>query len=170
MKAIFIILAFFLASHGHEIKVEVVSKLLQDIIKNENIPSVISASTCWPLLEHFHFIKTSKVPVQLNGQMNIAGRAIDDSTNKMWRFVDMRCSGSYEMLHKIEASLFAHPHRWILLEPDENRLTNLTFLVDSNVLWINFNLELSRFDLKQGKYHVFSEFLVSETCFFIFSI
>lgn len=151
MNSIYILLSVFLASYGHELKVEVISKLVQDIIKNENIPSVISASTCWSMPENFHFIKTSKVPVQLHGRMNSVRRIIDDSTNKMWHFIDMRCTGSYEMLHKIEAALFAHPYRWILLEPDEHRLTNLTFLVDSNILCINFNSELSRFDLKQGK-------------------
>lgn len=54
----------------------------------------------------------------------------------------MHCVESYEYLHKIETEYFAQPYRWILLEPTEEQLVNLTLLTDSNVILANFNTQL----------------------------
>lgn len=128
-----------------------VTKLVQDLIENENVPSVLTVISCWSQSDNFHFMKSSKVPIQLSRSFKISPRIVDDITNKLWYFIDMRCSESYDFLHKIEAEYFAHPYRWILFESTEEQLVNLTLLTDSNVILANFNSHLGRFDLKQGK-------------------
>lgn len=149
MKTIFFILSFFLASNGQN--VGVISKLVHDLLENENIPSYLSVIACWSQSENFDFVQRSKVPIQLSNSFNtITRRIIDDKMNKLWYFIDMRCNGSSMFLHRIEDVYFAQPYRWILFEPIEDILTNLTFLTDSNVVLINFNSNSSQFNLKQG--------------------
>lgn len=155
MKLIIILIQFLLYQSRAQITNQVISQLTQDLIANENVPTLLSAFTCWPKSDNFHLIKTSKVPVQSNSQFKIGPHRSDDATNKLWHFIDMRCNKSYTFLSKVEHRLFGHPYRWILFEPDESRLNNLTFLTDSNVIFVNFNTELSRFDLRQGKIQSF---------------
>lgn len=157
MKVAFIFIVFLLSSYGHEITIKVISKLVKDVIRNENIPSILSAITCWKMGENFTFLKSFKIPVQMNSYFHSHHRTNKnvDSANKMWYFIDLRCSESYKFLYKLEAATFAHPHRWILFEPDEKRLTELPFLTDSNILCVNLNRNFSRFDLKQGSLQLF---------------
>lgn len=149
MKATFILLIFLLPSNGQEVKI--ISNLVQDLIENEKVPSVLSVYSCWSKSDQLKFVKSSKIPVQLNNQFKIQPRISDDRTNKIWYFIDARCARSNQFLHQISGAYFAHPYRWIMFEPNEERLLNLTLLPDSNAIFVHFNANLSRFDLKQGK-------------------
>lgn len=140
----------FLSYHGQAAEIQVVSKLVNDLIKNENVPTILSVISCWNQVEKIHFLTSSKVRIALSSQFEISPLRKDDNTNKMCYFIDMRCNGSYEFLNRIDAAYFGHPYRWMLFEPNENRLLNQTFLVDSNIILINFNEALARYDLKQG--------------------
>lgn len=137
---------------GQATTVEEISKLVRDVIENEHVPSVLSALTCWTKSDRLHFLNVSKVPTQLNNQLKIPHRQSNDQIHKLWYFIDMRCDGAHEFLSTLRNDYFAHPYRWILLEPIEDRMEHLPFLTDSNVLVINFNANLSHFDLKQSEY------------------
>lgn len=114
MKITFIFLNFLLASNGQNI--EIVTKLVEDLIQSENKPTVLSVISCWSQLDNLQMIKTSKVPIQLSHGFKISPHIVDDNTNKLCYFIDMRCSSSYDFLYKIEGEYFAHPYRWILFE------------------------------------------------------
>lgn len=157
MKTRLILILLLLACHAYETKVEVIADLLQDLIRSENVPSVLSAFTCWSKSENFDFVKSSNVSIKLSNQFKAKPHIASISANKMWHFIDMRCVQSYEFLYEIDEAYFGHPYRWILFEPIEERLANLTLLTDSNVILVNFNTELSRFDLKQSKFIYFGE-------------
>lgn len=148
MKTAIILLAFLLTAFGQQI--EVIRKFVQDLIRNERIPSVLSVIACWPQSDNFYFTKSIDIPIQITSNFKIPNRTNDDSANKLWHFIDMRCNGSYDFLYKIERQYFAHPYRWILFEVVENRLANFTFLTDSNVIFVTINQSSNRFDLKQG--------------------
>lgn len=137
-----------MASNGQEI--EVISNFVHDLLKNENVPSVLSVISCWPKADCFSFVQRSKISIQMSNNFQFSPRIVDDNVNKFWYFVDMRCNESYNFLQKIEDSYFAQPFRWILFEPVEDHLTNLTFPTDSNIILVNFNPNLAQFDLKQG--------------------
>lgn len=148
MKTVIILLAFLLTVSGQ--RIEEIQKFVQDLIQNEKVPSVLSVIACWSQSDNFYFAKSSNIPVQITNHFKIANRTTNDSTNKLWHFIDMRCKGSYDFLYKIERQYFAHPYRWIMFEVAENQLANSTFLTDSNVIFVNVNENLNRFDLKQG--------------------
>lgn len=154
MNLKFLFLIFLLIPHGQSVEIQVISKLINDLIENERFPTILSVISCWKQMENFHFFTSSKVRISLISQLEIAPIRKDDNSNKMCYFIDMRCNGSHEFLNRVEAAYFGHPYRWILFEPNENRLLNLTFLTDSNILLINFNETLSRYDLKQGEYFI----------------
>lgn len=146
--ALIVVIVFVVATFGQNIKV--ISKLVQDLIKTESI-NILTVVSCWPQTDKFHFVKTLNIPIQMAGPSKMPTRVIDESTNKQWYFMDMRCIESHEFLLNIESAFFGHPYRWILLEPIADKLNKSTFLTDSNVLLINFNSNLSRAELKQGK-------------------
>lgn len=149
MKIIVILLVLLLRSNGENVKM--ITKLVEDLIKNENVPSALSVISCWSQSDNFRFLRDSKVYTQLSREYKIPHRKDDEFVNKLWFFIDMRCNGSHNFLNEIEDAYFAHPYRWILFEPIEPNLTKLQFLADSNVILIKFNSELSRFDLNQSK-------------------
>lgn len=148
MKSTIIFLSLLLTSYCQDINV--ITNLVQDLITNENVPSVLLVYSCWSRLDNFHLVKESQISIQLNSQLKIAPRVFDDNTNKLWHFIDMRCNDSHAFLNKIDGAYFGHPYRWILFEPVADKLDSLAFLTDSNVLLVNFNTHLSRYDLKQG--------------------
>lgn len=154
MKSIstFIWILVLLSSRSLAVKVEEISKLVQNLLAGESVPTVLSATTCWSNSNKLHFLKASKVPIRFNSQFETHPHHSDDKTNHLWNLIDMRCSGSYESLNSLDGAYLAQPYRWILIEPVEERLIKLPFLTNSNVIFINFNANLSRFDLKQGKY------------------
>lgn len=146
----FLFLICLLVPRGQAVEIQVISKLTHDLIANEKIPTILTVFSCWKQMDNFHFFKSSKVRISLSSQFEIAPLRSDDNTNKLCYFIDMRCDGSHEFLNRIDATYFAHPYRWILFEPSENRLLSLSFLTDSNIILINFNAQLSRYDLRQG--------------------
>lgn len=129
-----------------------VSTIIFDIIRNENIPSVISAINCWKPHENLEFLKRSTAPIQISTHFKINPLRSDDLTNKLWYFIDMRCDQSVTFLHGIDEAYFAHPYRWILFEPKEKSLDDLPFLTDSNVILINSNHDKDSFILNQGDF------------------
>lgn len=135
---------------GHTADVQMISKLIQDLVNNERVPAILSVVSCWSQLDNIFFYKSSNVTIQLSVQMEISRQRFDYNTNKMWYFIDMRCTGSYEFLERVEYIYFGHPYRWILFEANQHSLLNLPFLTDSNVILINFDTSYSRFNLKQG--------------------
>lgn len=146
---IFILLNSYTASSQQDIGL--IFKLISDIIRNENVPSHLSAFTCWSNIQRFQFVKNFDHPVQISSQFEINPRVSDDFTNKLWYFIDMRCERSVQFLHQIEEDYFAHPYRWILYEPESKSSNNLTFLIDSNVILINSNAKQNHLVLKQSK-------------------
>lgn len=154
MKSIsaFILIFVLLSSHSLAVKVEEISELVQNLLESESVPTGLSAITCWSNSNKLHFLKASQIPIRFSSQSETHPRHLDEKTNNLWNFIDMRCSGSYQFLNNLDGAYFAQPYRWILFEPVEERLMELPFLTNSNVILINFNADLSRFDLKQGKY------------------
>lgn len=133
---------------------ESIAQMISVIIQNEKVPSVLSAITCWSTAQNFEFVKRSNISTQVNSQFKLSPRVSNDLTNKLWYFIDMRCDKSEKFLHDIEEEYFAHPYRWILFEPNIERLNNLTFLTDSNVLLIQSNGKKGQFDLNQSEFYI----------------
>lgn len=143
--------AIFSLARCNEQNIENISKIVSDIVRNENVISHLSALTCWQNIQNFEFVKSFNHPVQITSQFKVSSRLSDDLTNKLWYFIDMRCERSISFLYQIEEEYFAHPYRWILYEAEFESLANLTFLTDSNVILINSNAKQSQFDIKQSE-------------------
>lgn len=150
MKAPFILLFILLPSNC--LQTEDISNLVRDLIRNENVPSILSAFICWPKLVQLNLLESLKVPIQLRSEFVVQSRISDDSTNKQWYFIDMRCNGSKHFLHTIETAYFAHPYRWIIFQSIGSELKNLTLLPDNNVILVHFNNSLARYDFNQGNF------------------
>lgn len=160
MKAIFIWIILLLLYQNQAVTVERISTMVRDVIDNEHVPAVLSGFMCWTTSERLHFLKVSKVPTQLNNQFKIPHHQSKDKIHKLWYFIDMRCDGANEFLNTLDKEYFAHPYRWILLEPFEDRMEHLPFLTDSNVLVVKFNANLSHFDLIQSEYKTNLDFMI----------
>lgn len=146
---------FFLAcqpSHCHR-KVEIVSKLVQDLIRSENVSSILSAKTCWSKWDDVYLFKNTIVPIQLINQFNQSEWNCGDvqHRNRVWYFVDMDCVDSYEFLSMVDIRCFAHPYRWILLDPIWQLLNTSFFLPDSNVILANLESNHRQYNLFQSK-------------------
>lgn len=150
-KLVTLMSAVLSLAHCNGKNIVIISKIVSDIIRNENVLSHLSVLACWPNIQSFQFVKSFNHPVQMSSQFEINSRLSNDLTNKLWYFVDMRCERSVSFLHQIEKEYFAHPYRWILYEPNLESLENLTFLTDSNVILINSNAKQNHFDLKQSE-------------------
>lgn len=148
MKTAFILISFLLTVHSQ--RIHVITKLVQDLIKNEKVPTVLSIIACWTQSDNLYIAKSSGIPIQISSKWRIINRIIDDSTNKLMYFIDMRCNGSYKFLGNLDKLYFSHPYRWIMFEPIEDRLANSTFLTDSNIIYVNFNQDSDQYNLKQG--------------------
>lgn len=133
---------------------KIVSKIVQAIIENEKVPSILSTISCWTKTQQFRFAKQQQIPFQVINYFEISesSKIEDDNTNKRWYFIDMQCNESEKCLQEIDQSFFGHPYRWILFEPNIDHLVNLTFLPDANVISINFNGKMNQYDLNQSNF------------------
>lgn len=138
------------------------SKLVDDVIENEQVPSVLWAKTCWPKIDEFHFFKQIAIPIQIvksNSPLNLTANEI---TNKLWFFIDMNCNESSDFLMNTEDKYFSHPYRWIIADASNDSIQNLTFLPGSNMILANQQLYKDKqlnsgiYDLRQGLFLFYS--------------
>lgn len=129
---------------------EELSNLVQDVIENEGVPSILWAKTCWPKAEEFKFIK--KIPFQmkitnLNEPINLV---YNDNTNKQWFFFDANCEKQLNILSDVDEKYFAHPYRWIIADAMNSSIQDLSFSPGSNIILANRDIQLEQYILKQG--------------------
>lgn len=156
MKIITLLMCLLCAEHVfcNRYEEEIVSKIVQVVIENEKVPSILSVISCWTKTQQFRFTKPLQIPLQIINHFEIpeSVKIKDDNTNKRWYFINMQCKESENYLQKIDQTLFGHPYRWILFEPNIDHLHNLTFLPDANVISINFNEKMKQYDLNQSNF------------------
>lgn len=129
---------------------EELSNLVQDVIENEGVPSILWAKTCWPKTEEFKFIK--KIPFQmkitnLNEPINLV---FNDNTNKEWFFLDAICEKQLNILSDVDVKYFSHPYRWIIADATNSSIQDLSFFPGSNIILANRDIKLKQYILKQG--------------------
>lgn len=139
---------------GGSYKPKELSKVVQNIIKNEEIPSVLWIKTCWSKIDEINFVKKTAIPVQIATSTTSIDLSFEDEVVKaQWFFVDISCERNSDFLSNVQDRYFAHPYRWIIAGADSYSIQNLTLLPDSNVIIAHQNTELKEYDLKQGSMH-----------------
>lgn len=128
-------------------KVEVLSKLVSDVIENESGSAVLWAKICWSKINEFYFLINSSFPIQFGISINLP---IDGSINKQWFFIDMHCECSSIFLSKIDERYFGHPYRWIIADATNDSIQHLAFLPGSNIILANYDSNSNQYILKQG--------------------
>lgn len=129
------------------------TKLVQDIIKNERVPSVLFANVCWNKNDQQILLRNFGSAVWINANFNSFDLRLKESTNKVWFLVDMHCVGADRFLRNLDPKNFAHPYRWIIAETAEQTIVDLDLdlLPDSNVILVNLDDSQNNYALKQGK-------------------
>lgn len=133
-------------------RTESIAKLLQDLIENEKVPSILWATICWSKRDEISLLRAFSVPIQIASLSNPISLPFDENTNKQWFFVDMTCQGSSSFLSSVDDKYFAHPYRWIIADATNHSIENLTFLPDSNIILTNQEKKSNRYSLKQGNF------------------
>lgn len=86
-------------SEGHKIKTVV--RLINDLIRNEEIPAVLAAKTCYNQIDNIYFSKNSISPIEFIQGLSIPEKRPDDFTNKLWFFIDADCTDSLRFLEQV---------------------------------------------------------------------
>lgn len=131
------------------------TKLLKDIIENEQVSSVLWARTCWPNMIAFNLAKLISIPIQIiqtNAPINLP---TSENMNKQWFFADMNCDSTSKYLADTDEKYFAHPFRWVIADATHESIQNLTFLPSSDIILANRDASLKRYVLKQGNFNFF---------------
>lgn len=131
-------------------KITLLSKLTNDIIENERVPSILYAKTCWLRADDIAFVKNISIPIQIVNSITPINLPTDDNTNKQWFFIDMNCKQYSNFLSNVDEKYFAHPYRWILIDAKNESLQYLNFLPGSNIILANQNPNSEQFTLNQG--------------------
>lgn len=152
---IFIVLFVILKSNQAHLSInsrqaEELSRLVQDIIQNERVPSILWAKMCWSKIDDFKYAKSIPFYIQIVKSAAPINLPIDENTNKQWFFIDMNCKSSDHFLSNVNDKYFAHPYRWIIADATNDSIQNLTFLPDSNIILVNKNIKSDEYILKQG--------------------
>lgn len=129
---------------------ESISTLVKDLIKNEEVSSMLWVKTCWPKTDDFKLTQIISIPIQIVKSHNLVNISVTDNTNKQWFLVDMSCGNSSHFLSNIDEHYFAHPFRWIIVDATNDSIRNLLFLPDSNVILANQEETSGKYILKQG--------------------
>lgn len=130
-----------------------VSKLIQDVIKNERVPSIVWAKTCWPKVDEFNLIKNSPFQIQISKLNEPINLVLNDNTNKQWFFVDAKCENQQNILSDVDEKYFGHPYRWIIADAANISIQELSFLPGSNIILANRERMSEQYVLKQGFNH-----------------
>lgn len=131
-------------------RAEVLSKLIKDIIDNEQIASTLSVKSCWSKFDEFNFVKNIPVPIQNINSFATFNLSTDKYANTQWFFIDMNCKECSNDLSNVDEQYFAHPYRWILADASQNSIQNLTILPDSNIILAMQNQNPGGYYLQQG--------------------
>lgn len=137
-----------------------VSKLVKDVIENEQVPSVLWAKTCWPKIDDFNFVRSFEIPMQIVKSNSPINLMLNGITNKLWFFIDMNCEASFDFLMNTQDTYFTHPYRWIIVDASNDSIENLAFLPGSNVILANQQLNSAKYELRQGLFS-FHYFIIS---------
>lgn len=135
---------------ANSLRAEEISHLVQDVIHNERVPSILWAKTCWSKIDDFTFAKSAPFFVQMVKSNPRIQLSIDESKNKQWFFIDMKCSGAVTFLSNVNDTYFAHSYRWIIADATDDSIQHLKFLPDSNVILANKDRNSDDYILKQG--------------------
>lgn len=131
-------------------KFEICSKLIADIIVNEQVASVLWIKSCWSKTDKLNFVKNTSIPIQIAEPIALTDFNVDENINKQWMFVDMNCEGSSDFLLNVNVKLFGHPFRWIIADATMDVIQNLPFLPGSNIVLANKNENTNKYTLRQG--------------------
>lgn len=131
-------------------RIEALTILISDLIRNEGIDAVLWLKNCWQKQQNIKFNKLSPVPIEMTKNSLEINTIYDDESNKLWIFVDMECNDSAAFLKNVNQSYFAHPFRWIIADANDE-LEKLNLLPDSNVILVHFDEIQQKYTLKQGK-------------------
>lgn len=83
-------------------RIEVKIKFLNDILRNENVPSaIVVKASCWSKIEMFQFSKSMNFLVAFAYDDVVTNQPLDDYSNKIWFFVDMKCMDSVNYVAKV---------------------------------------------------------------------
>lgn len=127
------------------------SKIVKNVIGNDETPSVLSIKTCWSKSDEFNFVKNSAFPIHIiDPSSTISLSFEDDVVGTQWFFADISCERNADFLLSVNARYFAHPYRWVIAGAGDDSIANLTLLPDSNIVFADRNAELQQYDLKQG--------------------
>lgn len=148
-------------SSAHSKKFALLSKLTNDIIENERVPSILYAKTCWSKTDDIAFVKYISIPIQIVNSITPIELPTDDNTNKQWFFIDMNCKQYSNFLSNVDEKYFAHPYRWIFIDAKNESIQHLNFLPGSNIILANRNPNSEQFTLNQGFNYIFIPFPIN---------
>lgn len=140
-------------------------KLINELVKNEDRPSLLKILSCWSQQENAHLLRFSIAPVAFLHSTHKVNVTQVDEQNKLWFVVSMSCDGTWDFLRQVssltlfisccccclffscyirvfsqtDGKYFARPYNWILLDStdgDRDGLVQLNIMLDSNIILV----------------------------------
>lgn len=124
------------------------SKLVNDIIKNEHVPSILYVKNCGSKSDTINFVKSISIATEIVKSFTSINLQGDENTNKQWFFVDMKCNQT--ILSSVDEKYLAHPYRWIIVDAVNDSIANLNILPGSYIVIANQDTDSEQFNLKQS--------------------
>lgn len=72
-------------------------QLINDIVRNENVPVILNLRTCWTKIEKHNFLSNSSVLIQFIKSANISS----NEQNNNWFVLDLECPGGMQFLQEV---------------------------------------------------------------------
>lgn len=75
-------------------------KFVNDLIDNENVPSILSVKACWPKHEMVQFMKNVKISIHFLQEVDYELQF--ENNNKVWFLIDIKCNGAMDFLKMVK--------------------------------------------------------------------
>lgn len=153
MKKLFwlkILLAYLLSASGTE--VDSIHKFLVDVVQLEQFPSILLAKVCWTQRDKIDFMRKFPHSSSFIEKSKEMPKLVGNDRNKIWFFVDMKCSTAAAFLQSVDEYYLGHPFRWIFMNGENEEIARHNFLPGSNVIAISHDeSNFKQFQLNQSE-------------------
>lgn len=146
---------------------------LNDFIENEQKPSILMIKTCWSQQKMLKFLRFSKSPVVFVSEANDIQYSTNDTTNKIWFIINMKCSENLKFIQQVRmwktdnssqvcrtytfcfnfqtnTIYFGDPYNWILFSVPNDDATQFLALQ----IWLNSNVFLASYNEVENMYSI----------------
>lgn len=80
------------------------AELINDLVRNERIPTILHLKVCWARSELVQFLQMQTHQIEFLGEARQLNIRIDELTNTIWFVLDMKCLDGVRFLQEVSVS------------------------------------------------------------------